>query len=330
MKLLPTLALLACSAAPAMVAAQNPQVLFDTDRGPIVVELDAALAPELVNNFLRYVDAGRYNGTLFERVAKRTTSSTGAVTGIDIVQGGGYDEAATPITVFETVSTQWRTGMNNNRGSLAVALPNNSQNLPNLNAVTSAFYFNVNDNTNLNSSYPTFGRVTYGLSTLDAILTTPRFTGKEQPIRPPVVSRIVRIEGEGFPILPLHTGAWFDPAKSGRGFNVEIANPAGTDDGPLLVVYWYDYFEGRQVWMTGSAPFELGATEVTVPMLITSGGQFGEAYDPAAVQTDADWGTLTVRFTACDAASFSYATAFGDGSVALRRLTTPTNASCED
>jgi peptidyl-prolyl cis-trans isomerase A (cyclophilin A) len=323
MKLLPALALLAATAAPALGQAQNPQVLFDTDYGPVVVELQANLAPELVTNFLRYVDAGRYDRTLFERVAKRNAQGQG----IDIVQGGGFTEAAVPLTTFDSVSTQVRSGMSNIRGSLAVALPNNSAGQPNLNAVTSAFYFNVGDNsTALNSGYPTFGRVTYGLANLDSMLNTPRFTGRESPIRPPLVKRVRRVQG--FPILDIHSGAWFDPAKAGRGFSVEVANAAGSEAGPLIVVYWYDYFEGRQVWMNGAASFAWGDHEVAIPMQITSGGQFGAAFNPATVQTDSSWGTLTVRFTGCDRATFSYTSRFGNGSTSLQKLTLPTTARC--
>lgn len=323
MKLLPALALLAFSAIPAASQAQNPQVLIDTDYGPLVVELNNTLAPELVTNFLAYVDAGRYDNTLFERVAKKNAQGQG----IDIVQGGGFGADATPITTFASVSTQVRTGMSNIRGSLAVALPNNSAGQPNLNAVTSAFYFNVGDNsTALNTGYPTFGRVTYGLANLDSMLNTPRFTGRESPIRPPLVKRMRRVEG--FPVLDIHTGAWFDPAKSGRGFNVEVGKAAGSEEGPLIVVYWYDYFEGRQVWMNGAAEFEWGDHEITIPMQITSGAQFGAAFDPATVQTNPSWGTLTVSFTGCDRATFSYTSAFGNGSVNLQKLTLPNTQRC--
>ena len=210
---------------------------------------------------------------------------------------------------------------------LDVALPNNSAGQPNLNAVTSAFYFNVGDNsTALNTGYPTFGRVTYGLANLDSMLNTPRFTGRESPIRPPLVKRMRRVEG--FPVLDIHTGAWFDPAKSCRGFNVEVGKAAGSEEGPLIVVYWYDYFEGRQVWMNGAAEFAWGDHEITIPMQITSGGQFGAAFDPATVQTNANWGTLTVTFTGCDRATFSYTSAFGNGSVNLEKLTLPNTQRC--
>src|SRR5215203_7429469 len=62
------------SAAPA-----NPRVLLDTTKGPIVIELYADKAPKTVKNFLDYVKAGQYNGTIFHRV----------IPGF-MVQGGGF------------------------------------------------------------------------------------------------------------------------------------------------------------------------------------------------------------------------------------------------
>ena len=57
-----TLALLAS------VGAQAQKVKLATSAGDIVIELDAAKAPKSVDNFLQYVNAGHYNGTVFHRV----------------------------------------------------------------------------------------------------------------------------------------------------------------------------------------------------------------------------------------------------------------------
>lgn len=322
MKLLTSLLLLLGAAG---AQAQNPLVLIDTDFGPLLVELDAERAGNLADNFLQYVDAGLYDRTMFERVARRNDEGEG----IDIVQGGGFTETGAPISNFESVTATLPNGLSNVRGSIAAALPSNSAGQPNLNAVQGAFYFNVRDNaTALDSGFPTFGRVVFGLANLDVMLDNPRFTGGEQPIRPPFVKRAVRVDA--FPILELHTGAWFDPAKPGRGFNVEISQDPTDPDGARLIVYWYDYFEGEQVWMNGAASFAWGASELSLPMQITRGGQFGEAFDPAQVESSADWGTLSVRFTGCKNAEFSYASAFGDGSFALERLTQPVGTRCDD
>ncbi|HET7866057.1 MAG TPA: peptidylprolyl isomerase, partial [Burkholderiaceae bacterium] len=71
------LALAASLASPALAQ----KVLLATSMGDIVIELDAKKAPKSVENFMQYVKAGHYNGTIFHRV----------IDGF-MIQGGGYDE----------------------------------------------------------------------------------------------------------------------------------------------------------------------------------------------------------------------------------------------
>jgi peptidyl-prolyl cis-trans isomerase A (cyclophilin A) len=54
------------------------KVRFQTSMGDIVVELDAAKSPKTVDNFLQYVKAGFYDGTIFHRVIDNF-----------MIQGGG-------------------------------------------------------------------------------------------------------------------------------------------------------------------------------------------------------------------------------------------------
>jgi hypothetical protein len=62
-------------------AQDNPRVRVDTNLGKFVIELDRGRAPLTVANFLEYVKAGHYNGTIFHRVIANF-----------VAQGGGYDE----------------------------------------------------------------------------------------------------------------------------------------------------------------------------------------------------------------------------------------------
>jgi len=82
------------------------------------------------------------------------------------------------------------------------------------------------------------------------------------------------------------------------------------------VVYWYDYLDGSQVWMTGAAQFAYGATEVEVPLSLTEGDALVAA------------GSMVVRFSDCDHGSFSYDTPFGSGVMHLTRLTVADGVSC--
>jgi peptidyl-prolyl cis-trans isomerase A (cyclophilin A) len=280
------LALLACST---LAHAQNQRVLLDTDRGPVLVELDQTRAPITSANFLAYVDAKTFDKTLVHRVVKNF-----------IVQMGGYKEDTTPVIKRPNIASERTNGLLNTTGTLAMALTS-SNGLPNTASANSEFFFNMANNTQLDGSYTVFGRVLFGMKTLTEINNTTLYGANgvgDAPVRMPLVKRAVRTDG--FPILDLHTGGWYDPAKNGRGFSVEVAN--GSETGALLVVYWYDYFEGKQIWMNGVKTFAWGDSQVVVPMQITRGGQFGSAFVPGDVVSDNAWGTLTVRFTACDRA----------------------------
>ncbi len=295
-------------------SAQNTRVLLDTDRGPLLVELDVARAPVTSNNFLNYVDAGRYNATLLQRV----------VPGF-VIQGGGFRDTGAPVTRFAAIASERNNGLLNVPGSIAMALSGG-----NVNSATSDFFINTGNNTSLDGTFTAFGQVVFGLRTLAAIDATPVIPGSEQPLRMPWVRRAIRVEAGAFPILPLHTGAWFDPANDGKGFQTEVAQATGDEDSLLMVISWYDYFEGEQIWVSGVAPFALGDSSVTVPLQYTTGGEFGPAFDPQQVVYDNAWGSITLRFTACDIGEFTYTTRLGDGVVPVRSLTQPAGSVCVD
>lgn len=310
------LALLACCSV-AHAQTSNPRVLIDTDRGPMLVELDQARAPVTAANFLAYVDADRFDNTIFHRVVKDF-----------IVQGGGFKDDTLPIAKFPNIASERTNGLLNTPGTLAMALTSNSNGTPNTTSANSDFFFNTGTNTQLDGDYTVFGRVIFGLKTLASMNGTTVYGGRDTPVRVPLLKRASRVAPGAFPIMELHTGGWYDPANSGRGFGVEVANAAGSESGPLLIVYWYDYFEGRQIWTNGVKAFDWGDHEVVVPMQITRGAQFGPAFRPADVVADPAWGTLTVRFTACDRATVAYSTVYGSGTMNLQRLTLPTRDIC--
>ena len=327
-------ALLLGAALPAL-AQDNPRVLLNTDRGPLLLELDQQKAPITVQNFLRYVDAGRFNDMIFHRAVKDF-----------VVQAGQFKSDARPIEKFPTIASERGNGLTHTYGSVAMALSSTASG-PNYSSGQSDFFINTNTsasgNANLNADYTVFGHLVFGRKTLESLDETPihpralfpeslynasNFFINDFPVRPGLIKSAVRTSG--FPIMDLHTGAWFDPNNAGRGFSVEVGQVAGGEESgsPLLVVYWYDYAEGRQIWMNGAAPFSWGANEVTLNMQITSGGQFGTAFAPTQLTSDPNWGTLTVRFTGCDSAVFTYNTAFGQGELNLQRITLPTRDQC--
>lgn len=317
-KYLPALVALLLSAS--IAVADQPRVWMDTDRGPILLELDPEAAPDHVENFLAYVNEGFYDGLIFHR----------SIEGF-VVQGGGFDmDFRLRQPTRAPVPGRPNNDLPNAVGSIAMA-----QSGGDINSARSQFYINLDRNDFLDAEYTVFGQVVSGLGVVEA-MNADRVLRKEVginlftdvPVRPPLIRRAV--ETRGFPIMPLHTGSWFDPATAGTGFNIEIANDASTEDGPLMVVYWYDFREGQQIWATGAERFEFGASELTLELVSVEGPNatvdFRNPPERAAFET---WGSLTVRFSDCRNAVLSYNTvALGSGEIQATRLTLPDQASC--
>ena len=68
----------------------NPRVIFRTELGDITVEVAADKAPLTAANFLRYVDAGLYDGTTFHRTVTPSSPRNKPVP-IEVIQGGASD-----------------------------------------------------------------------------------------------------------------------------------------------------------------------------------------------------------------------------------------------
>ena len=133
-----------------------PRVKLETSMGNIVVELDRVKAPITVNNFLRYVVTGEYDNTVFHRVVADF-----------IVQGGGYDQDYALKEVHESIVNESGNGLKNEIGTIAMA----KENAPH--TANRQFFFNVNDNTNLDPGrrwgYAVFGGVLSGMDVIDQI-----------------------------------------------------------------------------------------------------------------------------------------------------------------
>jgi len=101
------------------------------------------------------------------------------------------------------------------------------------------------------------------------------------------------------------TGQWWDPARSGEGFYVEVIQ---TGDTAQLGIAMFSYdAEGKQLWVVGNKPVEAGATAITVPVVQIEGPVWGSGYDPGD-QNTTDFGTITARFTSCNSALFEVRT----------------------
>jgi len=78
-KLITACAIVLLLAANSSVFASNPKVRMETTKGVVVIELHPDKAPKTVENFLRYVNEGKYDGTIFHRVIKRFMNQGGGL-----------------------------------------------------------------------------------------------------------------------------------------------------------------------------------------------------------------------------------------------------------
>ena len=140
-----------------MSTPQKEIVVFETTKGKIEVELNRAKAPVTVDNFVKYVKEGFFEGTIFHRV----------IPGF-MVQGGGFTLDGTQKRAHQPIKLESNNGLRNTAGTIAMARTNDP------NSATSQFFINLIDNSFLNASpgnqgYAVFGSVTEGMENVKAI-----------------------------------------------------------------------------------------------------------------------------------------------------------------
>ncbi len=157
------------------------QVKLATSMGDIVLELDAAKAPKTVDNFLKYVAAGQYDGTIFHRV----------IDGF-MVQGGGMTPDMKEKSTRAPIPLESANGLANLRGTVAMARTG----VPD--SATGQFFINLVDNARLDGSepgrngYAVFGKVVSGMEVVDKIRTVPvADNGPHQnvPVKPVLITK---------------------------------------------------------------------------------------------------------------------------------------------
>ncbi len=132
-------------------------IRFETTLGDFTVELFEKVAPETVVNFLKYIDSGFFDGTIFHRI----------VSGF-VIQGGGFTEDMSQKRTQPPIKNEAANGLKNLRGTLSMARTND------INSATSQFFVNLKDNDFLdhkpgNFGYAVFARVTEGMDVVDKI-----------------------------------------------------------------------------------------------------------------------------------------------------------------
>jgi len=161
---------------------ENPTVLIKTDLGDITVEVYAQKAPPTAANFLRYVDAGLYNGSTFHRTVTLDNQPNDEIK-IEVIQGGVLpDDKAFPLLPLErTVAT----GVQHLDGTISMARGGPD-------TATSSFFICVNDQPQLDfggrrnkdgQGFAAFGRVIAGMDVVRKIQQAPH---EGQNLTPPV------------------------------------------------------------------------------------------------------------------------------------------------
>jgi len=151
---------------PYLVSAQDtvpahPYIKLETSEGDIILELDGRRAPITVGNFLKLVDGGYFDGTIFHRVIPDF-----------MIQGGGYTPGLKLKEPEGTIINESGNGLKNSRGTIAMARTAEPH------SANAQFFINIVDNSSLNPQpdrwgYAVFGYVIEGMDVADKIAQVP-------------------------------------------------------------------------------------------------------------------------------------------------------------
>jgi len=133
--------------------AANPKVKIETSKGSMIIELYPDKAPVTVANFLEYVNAGTYDGTIFHRVIKDFMN-----------QGGGFTADFKKVANNAPIKNEADNGLKNLKDTIAMARTGEPH------SATNQFFLNTADNAFLDHSsksqrgwgYTVFGKIVEG------------------------------------------------------------------------------------------------------------------------------------------------------------------------
>ena len=136
------------------------KIQLQTSKGDITIELDDAKAPASAANFVEYVKAGHYDGTVFHRV----------IPGF-MIQGGGFEPGMKQKPTRAPIQNEANNGLKNDHYTLAMARTNAPH------SASAQFFINTTKNDFLNFKsespsgwgYAVFGKVIAGTEVVDAI-----------------------------------------------------------------------------------------------------------------------------------------------------------------
>jgi peptidyl-prolyl cis-trans isomerase A (cyclophilin A) len=139
----------------------GPKVRIETSLGDVTLQLDHLHAPATVDNFVRYVNEGHFDGTAVYRV----------VPGF-VIQAGSWDADVQPRPVHAPIALEANNGLDNVRGAVAMARGDDPA------SATAEFFIDLADNHALDhqasdpgnsTGYAVFGKVIAGMDVVDKI-----------------------------------------------------------------------------------------------------------------------------------------------------------------
>ena len=164
------------------------KVTMETSMGKIELELDDAKAPKTVANFIAYVKAAHYDGTIFHRVIPNF-----------MIQGGGFTKEMDQKKTNDPIKNEADNGLKNLRGTIAMARTMV------IDSATSQFFINLVDNGFLDFrgphpsmyGYAVFGKVTSGMDVVDkiaAVRTGNHGMHQNVPVEPVTIKKVTVAE----------------------------------------------------------------------------------------------------------------------------------------
>ncbi len=139
-------------------------ITLHTNFGDIKIQLDFDKAPKTAANFVEYVKAGHYDGTVFHRVIDNF-----------MIQGGGFEVGMKQKETRDSIENEADNGLKNDVGTIAMARTMEPH------SASAQFFINVADNNFLNHTaktsqgwgYAVFGRVIEGMDVVNKIKGVP-------------------------------------------------------------------------------------------------------------------------------------------------------------
>jgi peptidyl-prolyl cis-trans isomerase A (cyclophilin A) len=170
----------------AFSAAAQTRVALETEAGVIKIVLEEKAAPVTAANFLRYVDAGRYDGGSFHRTVKtRPDNQPQNEVKIDVIQAGVDRERAGPDFPPIPLERTLKTGLKHVDGAVSMARTQPG-------SATSDFFICIGAQPSLDyggrrnpdgQGFAVFGRVIEGM---DVVRRIQQSHAQEQRLVPPV------------------------------------------------------------------------------------------------------------------------------------------------